>query len=134
MDPVDPQGLHRHDDPGTSKKAAMANPRTRLNQQQQLLQAHGDAFLANPDLYEITGMTCDEAWLAIPGKTIPSISCYWHRHSDLADKYDPSLLRRMTGPHGNTVVRPGVSGHDREVFILEPEGFDYYLEHLSDRD
>ena len=59
-----------------------------------MLKAHGDTMLATPDLYDLHGLICDEAWLAAGGE-LPTISCHHHRHSSLADDWDISYLKRV---------------------------------------
>ena len=139
MEPVDPDRLSGHNDPETSRKAALANPYGRANQCQIMLKAHGDTAKADRRLYFAHhGLICDEAWLAA-GATLPTNSCHHHRHSSLADDYLPALLRRVRlgpdgrGPNGRgpILARTGHCGLPREVFVMTPEGLDYYEAHLE---
>lgn len=121
--PDDDRQYARSTDPETSRAAASANPNFRKGQKWDLLKAHVLAFVDCPDVYVRQGMHADEAWLAAGG-TVPSTSCYWHRHGDLDNHF--GLLERVRYPSGKVVKRRGESGQDREVFKLTIEGWDYY--------
>jgi hypothetical protein len=112
----------RHDDLDTSHQAARSNPVFRRGQKWLLLKAHVEAFAANPELYD--GMTADEAWIRAGG-TVPSSSCYWHRHGDLDNIH--GLLSRAIDPRtGEVIKRRGVAGEAQVVRKLAQEGWDYY--------
>jgi hypothetical protein len=112
----------RHDDLETSQDAARSNPTFRRGQKWSLLKAHVDAFAANPDFYD--GLTADEAWVRAGG-TVPSSSCYWHRHGDL-DNVHGLITKAINSRTGEVLKRRGVAGEDQVVRKLAQEGWDYY--------
>lgn len=120
FDDDDPKRNVRRDDPETSREAANAHVMGRKTQKWRMLQAHVRAFRANPGY---TGMNADEAWIAAGG-SVPSVSCYWKRHSELERLH--GFLVTVRDEFGQLLKRPGVSGDDQEVRRLTDEGLEYY--------
>lgn len=121
LPPGDPRRNVRRTDPETSHRAARGNRRGRVAQKWRMLLAHGEQFQSSPDNY--AGLNADEAWQLADGEW-PTGKCYWKRHGELMDE---GFLKPLLDRSGNVVERSGMSGYERDVLYLTPEGWDRYL-------